>query len=66
MIKPALVSSAEPAFGRSFCLIRRVQLGRLLWLPSNKTFVPASEPRISIYVWPNVALALTAGAGYIS
>jgi hypothetical protein len=30
-------------------------VGRLLWLPSNKTFVPASEPRISIYVcrtWP--------------
>ena len=40
--------------------------GALLWLPSNKTFVPASEPHISIYVWPNVASAFTAGAGYIS
>jgi hypothetical protein len=42
------------------------KLGCLLWPTSNKTCVPASEPRISIYVWRNVALALTAGAGYIS
>jgi hypothetical protein len=42
------------------------KLGCLLWPTSNKTPVAASEPRISIYVWRNVALALTAGAGYIS
>ena len=42
------------------------EIGCLLWPTSNKTFVSASEPCISIYVWRNVALALTAGAGYIS
>jgi hypothetical protein len=29
---------------------------------SNKTFVPASEPRISIYAWRGAELALSTGA----
>ena len=34
-----------------------------LWPRSNETFVPASEPLISIYVSPGVSLALRTGAG---
>ena len=32
-----------------------------MWPASNKAFVPASEPRIPIYVWRDVALALRTG-----
>jgi hypothetical protein len=45
---------------------RRGAPWRFLWPRSNKTFVPASEPCISIYLGRNVALALLTGAGYIS
>ena len=30
--------------------------GLSVWPPSNKTFVPASEPHISIYAWFDVGL----------
>jgi hypothetical protein len=36
---------------------------RLLWPTRNKTFVPDPEPRISIYVWRDVPLAVQTGLG---
>jgi hypothetical protein len=38
----------------------------MLLPPGNETFVPASEPRISIYGGCNVVLAPFTGAGCIS
>ena len=38
-------------------------LERLLWPTRNKTFVPDPEPRISIYVWRDVPLAVQTGLG---
>jgi hypothetical protein len=36
---------------------------KTMWPCSNKAFVPASEPRIFIYVSANVSLDLRTGAG---
>jgi hypothetical protein len=48
--------------GRGACF-RRCYNPPMLLPPSNEVFVPASEPRISIYVGRNVVLASSTGAG---
>ena len=60
--QPNSQSAARPSAAEDSSYCTPTMCG-LLWPTRNKTFVPDLEPRISIYVWRNVPLAVRTGLG---